>query len=514
MKKLVLYSMLLVMTSLCMAACGGNSVSTNEPSPAAISGEAVSGDKQNKGGVPAEIEIRTPYYYFSSSSLTIKERSAHGYKGQISIGVDPEDAAEFPGVHWELYLQMEDEITDISGATIVSHEGTHYIIRGEESEDAPNGGWTEDEYKFSVSFEITVSCEGQIHEPEYCFFSKECSSISRKKYDCELVSLKKDGDSVNGTIRLRNRSGKKMAGWELEMESNFRLTSLEGGYGSYGYECDGKKKREWRQTIFGNGENFDLEPGEMKEISFTGECLAGKPGVTDDFVLMEQVDVSESTTWGVLESSFGGRYGKKETYLVADTVWGTDLFFVFDEKTADGYTATAELTNVIPCGLPASGDGDGDGEEPEQVMDAISDWEIYLECEDTIESITGAEIVSHEGNVYCIRTTDPGTWIDPYSFVTFQVRVSCKGGIHPLGKTYLKRAKTCSTYDSGETEERQEFSFREDDFQKAVSTRWLSYSDLYDTSLDADSFEINEELEAYYERQEWGVKKGRIKWED
>lgn len=338
----------------------------------------------------------------------------------------------------------------------------------------------------------------------FCFFTKELRSVSGKKYDCQFTSLKKDGKNVTGTIRLSNRSGKKIAGWELSMDTNFQITSLEDEYANYGFEyyTDDDEEDLWSQNICANGENINLGAGETKEISFTGICPADKPKLDKGFTLLQQCDVDDTETWTILENRYGGSYGKMDTYLVADTVFGTDLFFVFDEKTTDGYTATAELTNVIPDPSPDS---------EEYLAQSISDWEIYLECEDTIESITGAEIASHEGNVYCIRTTDPTQWIEPYSFTTFQVKVSCPAGIRPLGKTYLKRAKILMGYDSDTTEEEREFSFSKDAdvYQQSAGTKWLSYNELYDPFSDIDDAE-DEEWDGFIERQEWGKKMGRM----
>lgn len=508
MKKSILYITLLLIISLCVTACGGSSSGKDQSSSAAVSGEAISETKQKNGGFPTEMKAKTPYYFDTDIGLfTIKEHNSQEYRAEVSLHANTEDIGDPPEIHWELYLELADEIKDISGATIVSHEGTHYIIRGEQPKHAPDDGWDEDHVDFKVSFEITVSWQGQIHEPQFCFLSKELSPVPAKKYDCEFTSLKKDGENVNGTIRLSNRSGKKIPGWELNMDSNFRLTSVDDGYTSYGgeYIMDDDEERLWYQTICGNGKNFDLEAGETKEISFTGNCPAERPKIKGRFELVEQTDMSDTETWDVLESRYGARYGKMETYLVADTVWGTDLLFVFDEKTADGYTATAELTNVVPVPLKFSENEDDSG----QAMDAIADWEIYLECEDTIENITGAEIVSHEGNVYHIRTTDPTQWIAPYSFTTFQVKVSSPTGIHPLGKTYLKRAKMRASDDSNAVEREQEFSFDKDAFQNATGSKWLSYNEFYDSYLDDDCFEDYEELKSFYEREEWGRKNKR-----
>lgn len=532
MKKSILYLTLLLITNLCVTACGGSSVNEN-PSPSSpavqdssVSESAISENQQDKNTIPSEIAIKNPYYDESEATFIIKNRNSQEYQAEINLCVDHNNAGDQPEINWELYLEMADEIKEISGATIISHEGTHYIIRGKEQKHSPDSESDEYHDEFIVSFNITASYQKQIHEPDFCFFSKELWSIPEKKYDCQFISLKKDGKKLNGIIRLSNRSEKKLTGWELKMDCNFKLTSLDGNYASYGFEyyTDHNEDRLWCQNICGIGKNFDLNAGETKEISFTGLCPADKPKLDDDFLLLQQYDADEEKTWGILERRYGSRYGKMDKYLTADTVWGTDLLFVFDEKREDGYTATAELTNIFPIPLPPYEDWDEDLDvdwdnqyDDGMYFKSIADWEIYLECADTIEGITGAEIVSHEGNVYCIRAADPNQWIDPYSFTTFQVKVSCPAGIHPLGKSYLKRAKTRLKYDSDSTEynsaeEEQEFSFDKDDFQYASGPKWLSYYELYDPLFDPDYFEspFIDESKNFHKRQAWGKKMGRM----
>lgn len=529
MKRSILYVTLFLVIILSTTACGGRSASeTPPPSPSAdkdsaVSGSAISESQINKGRISPRIAIRTPYFYDSDAAFIIKNQNSQEYQAEINLRVESDDAEDLPGLNWELYLEMADEIREISGATIISHEGTHYRIRGNAQERSPESEADEYDNYVTASFEITASYQEQIHEPDFCFFSKRLWSISKKNYDCQFKSLKKDGKKLSGIICLKNRSGKKLTGWEINMDCNFKLTSLDGNYASYGfeYDMDHDEDRLWCQNICGFDKNFDLKPGETKEISFTGSCPADKPKLSGKFLVSQQYDVDEEETWSVLEKRYGGRYGDMDTYLVADTVWGADLLFVFDEKKEDGYIATAELTNVFPIpsipyeDLLEDWDEDEDDDEywdEEENWKSIADWEIYLECADTIEDITGAEIISHEGNVYCIRADDPSQWLDPYDFTTFQVKVSCPEGIHPLGKTYLKRAKTRLKYVSDPTECEQEFSFDKDEFQKAVGPKWLTYYELYTPYRDPDLFEgpYIDESKNFDKRQKWGKKMGRM----
>lgn len=517
MKQFIRRITLLLFTCLCVTACGGPSAGNNQTTYTAVSGEAVSENnltenKQDRNAIPQKTSMKTPYQNCDAAFI-IKESSSREYQAEISLQVNTIDIGQQSQVHWELYMEFADEIKEISGASILSHEGTHYIIRGAPPKHSSDDGRNADDLVFKISFGITASFKEQIHEPKFCFFSKKLEPVSPRKYDCQCTFLKKDGDVVTGTICLTNCSSKKITGWELIFNSNFQITSLKNGYAGYGsehYTYD-EKKDLWTLTIYAKGQDMDLAAGETIKISFVGTCPDGQQPKIDNkfydaFELYQTKDVSDTDTWAVMERQYGADYAKMETYLVADTVWGTNLLFVFDEKTPESYTATAELTNIVPHHSPGS-------EDEEDLNQSIADWEIYLECEDTIESISGAEIVSHEGNVYCIRTTDPAHWISPYSFTTFQVKVSCPGGIHPLGNTYLKHARIRSGYGSDVTERERTFSFDKDSFQKATGTRWLSYNDLYDPYFETDYFSsdaFNGEWEGFEERQKWGKKMGRM----
>lgn len=514
MKPFKSFTALFLSACMFLTACGGNlTQNNNTASEGAVSGSAVSGQSISESVVPRKMTAKTPYDYEDQNAavFTVKESTSQEYRAEVSVRTEVEDTGEIPQFHWELYLDLADEIKEISGATILSHEGTRYIIRGEIPHHSPDDGLDEEWVEFKASFEITVAYQGSIHKPKLCFFSKKLYPLSDKKYDCQLMDLETKGDAMTGRIRLVNRSGEKIPGWELSIDSNFEITALDDShaYSEMQYCMDDDHKKAWKQQICSTTGNLDLEAGETKEIAFTGICHTKKPAL-EESILYEQYEADDDETWYELEDIYGGSYGKMDQYLLADTVFGMDLFFVFDKKEKDSYTATAELTNVVPCGYIHSEESEDDNDEEFDEGDAIADWEIYLECEDSIESITGAEIVSHEGNVYHIRAEDPDKWISPFSFTTFQVKVSCPEGIHPLGKTYLTRAKIQNTYDSDTSVKEKEFTVNKNLLKKAAGTRWLSYYEIYSLWFDPDGLDYDEEYDGFLERQKWGEKMGRM----
>lgn len=152
MKKSIFCITFLLILCLCETACGDSSDNENRTSSTAISGEAVSENKQSTSIIPTEMTLKTPYY-FSDAIFTIKESNSQEYRADVSLCAELDDVGDQPGIHWELYLELADEIMEIFGATIVSHEGTHYIIRGDTPKHSPDDGLTEDATELKISFE-------------------------------------------------------------------------------------------------------------------------------------------------------------------------------------------------------------------------------------------------------------------------------------------------------------------------------------------------------------------------
>lgn len=493
-KRIGLIFSVLVLGGACMGltACGGefvgrNDNSTGVVSKGAVSGEAVSPQAVSGSGVSGDRK-RSKMYAKTPENLTVSfkimEKTEQGYRARVKIS--PEEDGLWD---WELYLELEDEITEITGAEIVSHEGNRYIIRG--TEGNRDIKIYEDGY-----FDVSVSCQDQIHEPEVCYLTRQEDYMGKQDYECKTTNVERTGDSVKGRLVLANLSEKKAGKWLLHLETyGMKINSLEGA--RIVWEEEDEEGSEHYYDICGEDSRQDLGAGERMEIAFTAEAQKEKAGVGKEFEIFKQVDTE--IDWGYYEMEYGARYGKMDRYLVGDSVKGVDLFFVFEEKNKDSYRATAELTNVM--------------------QDSIADWEICLECEDEIEEISGAEIVSHEGKEYRIRAKDRKKWIPSYGMVTFQVKVSCTGKIHPLGKVYLAKAR----FQDGEakTEDgRKEIRIRAKDLKEAAGPCWLPYDILYEKdqsatnkywerTYDLDDFETYEEYKAYVDRNEWGKKMGR-----
>ncbi len=471
------------------AARGSGGNATGAVTSAAVSGASVS---------PVEIPDRWKAKgYLVDVTFRIKERTKQGYRATVQAGYgDSGGEDDYP--NWELCLEMEDEITDIVGAEIESREGNLYTIRGTgENRDFYEG---EDD----IRFDVEVACPNGAHEPGICYWKSELHDVSEKDYKAEPLELERQGTVVSGKLRLINRSGESIDHWSFRISSNFQIKSVNGARICYEDGWEDEDGELWDYCFCGEGEDLSLEKGASVEISVTGECKKGKPSWDMGIVTAGK---DTKINWGDIEQDYGAQYGKIDKYLVADSAKGVDLFLVFDRKENDGYTATAELTNILSEGDVRAG---GDLE----TMLEISDWEICLECEDTIREIEGAEIVSREGNKYYIRAADRDKWISGFGMETFQVNVSCQGQIHHLGNVYLTKVRyRGEEISSGKKQ--QELDIQEKDFSRASGPAWLTYQDLYEEGgprkliYDADDFETAQEYEAYKERVKWGKEMGR-----
>lgn len=527
-------------------------VSGSAISGSAVSGSAVSGEMTVSGisvsdtisatvrpeGLPDEWMAKG---YMMDVTFRIKERTANGYRATVEID---EFSSHIPGSNWEICLELEDEIIGLSGAEVVSHKGILYTIRGT-GKNRDMGIYDD---RCRIRFDIAVRCPEGAHEPGICYLTRDDVGVSEKNYKFEVLELQEDGTEVHGTMRFTNCSKKSLEYWEIEIGANFQM-KLQDGARIYDEDVHRVERKEelgdadvydgeyywaafyndfrggekiWVYDICGEGEKCSLRKGESVDIPFTGKRVGGKPKVSPE----KDVSAGKDTDihWAGIERKYGAKYGKIDKYLVADAVNGIDLFFVFDEKGKDSYTATAELTNILqksdifPEAIDDTRTIDDDWEEIEAERKyEIADWEICLECEDTIEEIEGAEIIAHEGNVYLIRAADKNRWLRRYGLETFRVKVSCEGGIHPLGKVYLVRAQ-CRGKGISSEDMQKELEINEEDLADATGPRWYTYPDLYGDWKNAyynsennlvGYFLSQEEEDAFYRRRKWGIKMGR-----
>lgn len=474
---------------------GAGSTVTGAVTSAAVSGTSVSEKSASHKMIPIEMSVSGKEDEETEVTFFVKERTEEGYRARVRVeGWD----ATYPD--WELCLGLEDEITEIKGAKIKSREGNLYTIQGTLTETI--FGDIDDE-NYLIWFDIAVACPDGVHEPGICYWKREYEScpLPDKAYRVEELKREIKGRNVCLKLRLTNCSGKRMDRWTLGFLTSFDIKSISGAEICYQYEW-----AEGEYSLCGEKGNRSLEKGESVEITITGKCYKGESA----WYSASEVETAKETEvdWGRYGQACRAKYGKADKYLVADSARGVDLFFVFDKKRKDSYTAMVEMTNILRE-RDVDPQGKGETEFEEKTMLEISDWEICLECEDTIEEIEGAQIVSHEGNNYYIRATDKDKWISKFGMETFQVNVSYQGQIHQLGKAYLTKVRyRGENISSGEKQ--KELVMPENGLFYASGLIWYTYKQMYGTyQYDSDYFDSAREYEAYKERVKWGKKMGR-----
>ena len=466
---------------------------------AAVSGTSVSGTSVSDTSVslekiPMEMSVSGQEDEETWVTFYVKERTEEGYRARVRV-----EGWEAAYPDWELCLGLEDEITEIKGAEIVSREGNLYTIQGTLTETIFGDA---DDEAYLIWFDIAVACPDGAHEPGICYWKREFEScpLPDKAYRVEELKRETKGREVRLKLRLTNCSGKRMDRWTLGFITTFDIKSISGAEICYQYEWE-----DGEYYLCGEKGNRSLEKGESVEITMTGKCYKGESA----WYSADEVETAKETEvdWGRCGQACRAKYGKADKYLVADSARGVDLFFVFDKKRKDSYTATVEMTNIL-----RERDVDPQRERKtgsdEKTMLEIADWEICLECEDTIEEIEGAEIVSHEGNNYYIRAVDKDKWISKFGMETFQVNVSYHGKIHQLGKAYLTKVRyRGENISSGE---KQQELVMPENASYTSGLLWFTYKQMYGTyRYDSDYFDSAREYEAYKERVKWGKKMGR-----
>lgn len=502
MKKRYIQFFIIICICFLLTACSDGTEEAAErasggASGSAVTGDAVSGTSVSLEKIPLAMSVsgeadETDIIFF------VKERTQEGYRARVRLDGW---GATYP--EWELCLGLEDEITEIKGAEIVSREGNLYTIRGELTETI--FGDIDDE-DYLIWFDIAVACPDGAHEPGICYWKREFEELSEKNYKVEELKRETKGRQVRLKLRLTNCSGKRMDRWTLGFLTTFDIQSVSGAEIYYQYDwADG----EYR--LCGEKGNRSLEKGESVEITVTGKCEKGESA----WYRADEVETAKETEtdWGLYGQECRIKYGKADKYLVTDFARGVDVFFVFDKKTKDSYTATVEMTNILrERDLNPQGDGknefDRESEFEEIIMLEMADWEICLECEDTIEEIEGARIVSHKGNNYYIRAEDKDKWIPSFGMETFQVKVSCQGHIHQLGKAYLTKVRYRGVNVSSGEKQKDLGTLKKNSFYEGM--KWYTYKRLYGTyRYDSDYFDSQGQYAAYKERVKWGKKMGR-----
>ena len=156
---------------------------------------------------------------------------------------------------WTFEFDYDGEIVNIWNAEIISHEGTHYIIK--------NLGWNKEITSgSSLTVGFTANYEGSISEPAGYKFLNALPKDSNITYEVVLDVTNAWDNNFTAEIKITNTSEETIENWVLEAEITGTVTQIWGGT---------VKAQDGNKYTFNNGDyNKDIAPGETVTIGITG----------------------------------------------------------------------------------------------------------------------------------------------------------------------------------------------------------------------------------------------------
>lgn len=221
----------------------------------------------------------------------IRERTEQGYRARVNVkGWGEDDEEEWDSVYpeWELCLELNDEITEITGAEIKSREGNFYTIQGRIEEDR-FGGMGENEDAYIIWFDVEVACPNGAHGLGSCYW-KMPDKLKATGGDVDVTFYIKKRTKQGYRARVKVKEWGAYGDeeewdavypeWELCLELKDEITEITGAEiksreGNL-YTIQGRLK----ETIFGDdGENeeaytiwFDVAVACPNGAHYLGSC--------------------------------------------------------------------------------------------------------------------------------------------------------------------------------------------------------------------------------------------------
>ncbi len=120
---------------------------------------------------------------------------------------------------WALTFEFAHEIQNLWNATVVEHTGNTYVIK--------NVDWNANiKPGESVTFGMTVLCDGEIAFPENFSFVMEEESVTVQDYSAEFALYSDWGTGCNGAIILSNLTDEPIENWQLEFDYDREIVDI------------------------------------------------------------------------------------------------------------------------------------------------------------------------------------------------------------------------------------------------------------------------------------------------
>lgn len=177
---------------------------------------------------------------------------------------------------WEMSFQFNDTIEHIWNGQIVEKEEGFYTIK--------NAGWNQDiAAGGSVTFGMTVKCEGEKDTIRDYYLTRECFEVEENRYELSYEQYSRWDNKVNGRIVIKNISDERIEDWKLGLSSNLMFEQIW---------CAEIVDDGAEEVIENMQYNQNIESGQEVSFGFIAVCDDEQVEIYDD-TLYEMIPIPE-----------------------------------------------------------------------------------------------------------------------------------------------------------------------------------------------------------------------------
>ena len=306
-----------------------------------------------------------------------------GFTGELKLTNRTDQAWD----GWEVEFDWEHNLTQFWSSKLVSHSGQHYVVKNESWNGRVEPG-------ASVTLGFSGNPGNVVTSPRNILINGQGTGGSGG-----------NGGSDDDTIEMTVSDVSMMepdSGTE-EMTFTVKLSKAvpEGGFASVDYSTAGISAVADEDFVPTQG-TLNFLAGEMEktiEVLVKGDT-AVEPDETFEIALSQVVNAKlvDSAAVGTIQNNDSEESSGQVEWSVSSQ-WGT------------GYVASIVITN--------------------NGVQSWNDWELEFDSPHQIDSIWGAEIVSHEGTRYRLRALSWNGSVAPSGSVSIGYQVNTSGPLEP-----------------------------------------------------------------------------------
>jgi hypothetical protein len=282
-----------------------------------------------------------------SAAFTVTQDWGSGFQGQFAIS--NQQAVSVPA--WQLEFDFSKNITSVWDATIVSHTGNHYVVKG-------------------ASYDSTLAAQSQL---TFGFLAAGSSSgVTPSNYELNGVPLGSQGAALP-SLSIGNVSMSEGNSGQSNMTFNVALSAASTSQVTVNYATSNGTAQAGSDYLSTSG-TLTFAPGQtIKQIQVP---ILGDTTVESD----ETFTVTLSGAAGAIISQPTGT-----GTIVNDDVAPSNGNYKFQVTSDWGSGFTGQVTMTNSASQP------------------ITNWQLQFNFSGQITSIWDASIVSHVGNQYVVQ---------------------------------------------------------------------------------------------------------------